>query len=317
MTIEGADEAALVRERLGWRRSIERSLAPGVVVHDPEDADAPWATWLDPVRSAGDTAAVLYLPGRWGSPHLWAVVEPDRDLRVALALQGVPSITVRYPTSATPDDKAGISILCTSDLLAAIVAAVAVAIRLFRPRPLVMCGYSMGASLAFLAGGLLPTAGVVALDGGLPNERLPSYGFDGCLQHPFRHPRAVRSALARLARTGSERSDIDRWRLAHERWWPARQVAEVRSGNYAGRIDAGWRLRAITCPILTISAGDRDPTSDLRAERSARLTRSAVVRQLFLDGWTHDQVGASSGSDQTVVTAVQQFLADVASGRLR
>lgn len=262
---------------------------------------------------------VVYMPGRWCNSRLWAVDEPTSDLRVALAVAGYPTITVAYRASeascgkVTMEDVAAVR---TSHLLADVATAVTCATRAMGSRPVVLCGFSMGASLGFLAAADIKVQALVAMDGGLhtgPPQR-PELADQSVIANPYRHPRHVRAALARIAAPDTPVTVRDRmrWRLVQDRWWSAAQVGEIRSGLDVEGASLRDRLQAVTCPILCFAADDRDSHDDLRAPRTAALTRARTVRTVQLRNWLHEDVATSPRTrGEDLALRIDEFLRKV------
>lgn len=271
---------------------------------------------LEPSRALLAGPVVVYLPGRWCNSRLWAVEEPRSDLRVALAAAGYPTVTVGYRSSEVDGEAltpGRIATVRTRHLLADVALVVASVRRELKQRPVVLCGFSMGATLAFLAAADLPVQGVVAMDGGLPDGLTDSHDLvpTGVLANPNRHHRHVRGALARISAPGTPAAVKDRlrWRLAQDRWWPAAQVSEIRSGLGDDATVLGDRLRDVTCPILCFAADDRDPLDGLRAPRTAGRTRARQVRTVKLSGWCHEEVATMPRSqDDGLFAHLDEFL---------
>jgi pimeloyl-ACP methyl ester carboxylesterase len=124
---------------------------------------------------------VLYLPGMHMNGELRAT-DPRTDLRLTLALAGVPTWGLDYrthavPPQATPAQLAALA-AWTPEVFADDVAWAAGFVRGIDPGPLHVVGFSQGAGLAYqLAARGEPLASLVILDGALPTGR--SGGGDG------------------------------------------------------------------------------------------------------------------------------------------
>jgi pimeloyl-ACP methyl ester carboxylesterase len=275
-------------------------------------------TALEPSAVAHPPAiAVVYLPGRWGNARLWAADEPRRDLRVALADAGFPSLTVSYACSTAargdlPIDR--VAAIRTEHLLEDVWDAVAVARDSFGISAVAVCGFSMGATLGFLAASGAGVTALVALDGGLPPTTTRPLSVGGCLDNPYLHPRHVHAALGQIASGGAGPArDELRWRLVQDPLWPAAQVEEVRCGIDASGVRLLDRVAGVTCPILCVGTDARDPADDLRAARTADATRAGWVRRAYLPGWRHEEVTTRArNQDSGLLDEIRRFLEDVA-----
>jgi pimeloyl-ACP methyl ester carboxylesterase len=290
---------------------------PGSVRLMPTARSSPAGTALCPAGGRKDTALV-FVPGRWCSSSLWAVDEVERDLRVRMAIAGWPSVTVRYRSSAiefpsmTADQVAGIR---THDLVADVLGCVRVAREIYPGLAVALCGFSMGASVAFLAATDQSVAALLALDGGIPAATDGPRAAPGCLENPYAHPRFVQTAVRELAGSGGCQyaKDVLRWRLCQDVLWPAAQVEEVRCGVMIDGTRISERLRQVICPVLTVSAGDRDPVSDRRARRTVGMTSAQQHCCLDLPTWNHEDVATrrSTGDDgfwETVSTFLSEAI---------
>ena len=302
--------------RAEWTRDVGAALEPlGVEVDVP---GTPVVVRLRPPSTTG--AVVIHVPGRWGSGALWACDAPQRDLRRRPAVAGHEVVTVRWRRGARPgrgEDSQGLAAVRTKDLLDDVRAAVEVA-REDRPqRPLVLCGYSMGATIAFLAAAEVGAAGLVVLDGGLPSRR-------DCRERTLIGARvggepdasrawADRSVARLLADPVSPDVDHDRlrWRLAHDRWWPGVQVEEIRRSDPRG-VDVDGRLRAFRRDILCVVATDRELMKGHRSVRTAAETGATQVHIHHAAGLTHDDIGCGAGAAaDAAAAAVVGFVGEI------
>lgn len=283
----------------------------------PTADSSPAGTALSPAGSHRDTVLV-FVPGRWCSSSLWAVDEIERDLRIRMAIAGWPSVTVRYRSSAiefpsvTANQVAGIR---TRDLVADVLGCVRVAMQMYPGLAVALCGFSMGASVAFLAATDQSVAAMLALDGGIPATADRPRAAPGCLENPYAHSRFVQAAVRELAGAGRWQSarDVLRWRLCQDRLWPAAQVEEVRCGVMVDGTRMLEQLRQVTCPVLAVSAGDRDPLSDRRAWRTANMTSAPQRCWLDLPAWNHEDVATRrSDGDDGFWETVDTFLREAA-----
>lgn len=123
--------------------------------------------------------AVLYLPGMHMNAEL-PTVDPQHDLRVYLATEGVRTWGLDYRTHAVPADAAEADLEAlrawTADVFLGDVAWAAGFVRGIDPGPLYLAGFSQGASLAYRLAARRDQelAGLVILDGttsgGTPGE---------------------------------------------------------------------------------------------------------------------------------------------------
>jgi dienelactone hydrolase len=263
---------------------------------------------------APGTPLVVYTPGRWCNSRLWATGDTMRDIRVALAAAGYVTATVKYRCSvAEHGTMPGMEIaaVTTQGLLEDIAQTMSDATSRYGNRPIVLCGFSMGAALAFMAAGAGVVRGLVAIDGGLPSATTLPREVKGTLENPLLHPRRVRSVLSRL--TMSPGLDELRWSLTQDRLWPARQVEEMRSGLDDLGAPLAERLEAVTCPILCVSAGGRDPENDLRAERTAHLTSTVLIRSIRRLGWSHTDLETRRDADRgCLISEIAAFVGEAA-----
>ena len=261
-----------------------------------------WSSYRDGGAQAGS--------GRWTTFR--------RDLRVRLALAGYPSLTVRYCSSTIEHPSvttAQIAATRTHHLLADVEGCVRTARRMHPGLAVALCGFSMGASIAFLAAADAAVAALLALDGGIPATADRRRSARGCVDNPFAHARFVRLGTCALsARTEpTEDADVLRWRLSQDLRWPMAQVEEVRCGVLADGTPMRERLRLVTCPVLAVCAGDREPVADRRARRTAELTSATRRIAVDLPAWTHEQI-ATRRSDRAdgFWDRVRDFLEEVA-----
>lgn len=254
---------------------------------------------------------VVFVPGRWCTPRLWALDEPARDLRVALAEAGFASVTARFRCTPAGDGaQPAVAGVRTRELLADVASALTAAAETLGARSIVLCGYSMGASLAFLAAGRHPVAALVALDGGLPLARTRRQPAPGCVANPNRHPRFVRSALALIASPLSTTSaDVLRWRLSQNLWWPAGQVEEIRCGVSTAGEPLADSLRDVRCPILCVATDERDSPDRPRSVLTAQRTNAPWTRAVRLSGWRHeDPMIRARDDDDGLLGEIVRFL---------
>lgn len=263
---------------------------------------------------------VVFVPGRWCNSQLWAVDDPLSDIRTALASRNFPSITVRYRCSSTENgsiDRIGIGAVRTSHLLEDVRTAIEAGRQSVGRRIVVLCGYSLGASLTFLSAAMeAEVGGIIALDGGLPEspvEYTPGSS-DDCVANPFTHPRYVRAAFSRLTAAGTSAAvrDAIRWRMSQDRLWPSGQLNEIRSGIVDGR-RIPELLRAVECPILCVAADDRDPPGKLRSIQTAFRTASTAITSVRLVGWRHEDIVTRPRKyDDGLLDQCENFLAKLA-----
>jgi len=223
-------------------------------------------------------------------------------------MQGFPVATVRLSAAGARSPTS------TEELVAEIHAAQAAIAQRWAGAHVVLMGYSMGASLAFLACAEMEAAGLVILDGGLPDARWVDQAEPltaASSQNPWLHPRGLRSALnIDAASTDVVRQSHLRWRMTQSRHWPHGQANEIRQLRLPSGLDPVILLSRIECPVLCVAAGDRDPPEDHRSIRTARLTsaRSIQIHRTPLD---HE--GVASGVGLAADNVTQQVLSFVRS----
>lgn len=303
----------LERERRRWDTWADDRLPAGTRTRAIPGGRC-WPLAFEPTDLSASAPVLVHLPGRWGNGRRWAAERPSSDLRVALAEAGFPSVTAHYrlsPANSTDLAVDDIATVRTHHLLDDVVAAVAAAQRVYGSRPVVLCGFSLGASLGFLAAANPAVRALVALDGGLPPSGLARLGDVGCVANPNLHPRHVAAALARIRSTEhpAELRDQLRWRLGQDLWWPVAQLSEIRTGIADAGEELGGRLRTVTCPILCIAADDRDDPDDPRGPRTAARTGAEHVRTVRLRNWRHeDVVTRTRERDEGLLRNVIEFL---------
>jgi len=304
-----------------WHDEVAAALGPLGVVAATEPAGVR-------LRSrAGTGLAIVDIPGRWGTGCLWARDAPRRDLRARLAESGHDVLTVRLRPAARdgaadegdePDP--ALAAVRTRDLLDDISAAAALARDRLRGAPLVLCGYSIGASLAFLAAARVGADALVVLDGGLPAVAGFGRGDEAPhVENPGRHPRSDRQALRALRSDPDGTAAIDgdrvRWRLGHNRWWPAAPVDEIRRRSPAG-LAVNERLRAFTGAILCVAATGREPLEGHRTVRTAEQTRATRIELHHAEGLSHEDVACGDDpAARALAGAVADFVATVRPAR--
>lgn len=325
-----------------------RPQACGIRLAAPPGVDARLVTAARQDRPPGSTDAVvmtgrsgaasgtwvLYAPGRWQNGLLWQREDPGRDFRCALAVAGLPSVTVRYRTTGLqgPADHDALAACTTADLVADVEHAARFTARRFAPKAVVVAGYSLGAMLACLAlpavRDVLPVAGLVLLDGGFGAPG-PPRPWPALLANPARDPRleafaaslpsGTASASHALRRLGTAVGDPDglRFLLCADRWWPGRQIGELHevltTRSYRGRPLADPAAGA-GLPVLAFAATRGVGRQGHRAAATAELLGGPRARTVWLDGWSHAHVMAHSRARQAVHPRLVAWMRQTAHG---
>ncbi|NUT19795.1 MAG: alpha/beta hydrolase [Hamadaea sp.] len=251
-------------------------------------------------------AVICFIPGRWNNVRTWTRDDVGRDFRVGLAQRGFAVGAVPFRTSRLQMDLANLADCRTTDLLDDIDQALLVTRRAFPELPVILAGYSLGASLACLAASRdAGLNGLILLDGGIApsGSAQPLASRHDLVRSPSWNPRFRRQAEESLAdsRNGWESvasplitslaRDFDQLRylmFGNDEWWPSRQIEEI--ANLAESEACGEILGGIRIPVLGVRSKDSSSGTRCAATIQAMVeSPSRTVHTLPAD-WTHIDV---------------------------
>lgn len=274
-------------------------------------------------RLSNSSASVFFVHGRWHNASLWDR-NGKRDPRWQLAAHGITVFTFDPTPAFLPSSPA--APLAMDYRVNHVIAQVRLAVDYIETRlpdkPMVVMGYSMGASLAILCpwsdfakrpAGMILLDGGLAPDGGAKNRAPSAVPPVAFAENPAWEKRFRQAALSDglgeesyLCRFVPDDPCIRAFLLSGNRWWPeslAREIEEIACGVATRHPEVGTLFASIDYPVLAMVTG-----KNTRALATAKATASKDIAQAKYVRARHADIVAGDLASSSVSTQIINWI---------